>query len=150
MTTDLFDWIGHNLQPTACTTPELIYDDLESQSGRSLPIIYQPFDVADRGHWRDRGSLFDFLLSCAGPGAADDSTPLGRVLDFGPGDGWPSLLLAPFAREIVGVDASARRVDVCRENARRLELGNATFVHVPSCTSLPASDSPSARPTSTR
>ena len=33
------------------------------------------------------------------------------LLDFGPGDGWPSLLLAPMADEVVGVDASRRRVD---------------------------------------
>ncbi len=127
---DVFGWIERELRPKACTTDELLYDDMESQSLRSLPIIYQPFDVNNRLHWDDRGSLFDYLFS----------TSARRILDFGPGDGWPSLIVAPFVEEVIGVDGSARRVRVCTENAKRLGITNASFIHVPPGEPLPFPD----------
>ncbi len=126
----VFGWIERELRPEACSSDELAYDDMESQSLRSLPIIYQPFDVNNRLHWDDRGSLFDYLFS----------TSSGRILDFGPGDGWPSLIVAPFVEEVIGVDSSARRVQVCTENAKRLGITNASFVHVPPGEPLPFPD----------
>lgn len=126
---DVFEWIETNFQPEPCTTDRLIYDDMESQSGRSLPVIYLPFDANQRWHWRDRGSILDFLFSVEGVGK--------QVLDFGPGDGWPSLLVAPFVDEVVGVDGSERRVAVCQENAARMGIRNARFVHVPPGSPLP-------------
>ncbi len=126
------DWIEHNLHPTPCTSAELFYDHMDSQSGGSLPIIYRPFDLTDRGHWIDRGSLFDFLSTAGQNG--------GNILDFGPGDGWPSLILAPFVEHVTGVDGSPRRVEVCRENAARLGIDNATFVHVAPEQPLPFDD----------
>jgi SAM-dependent methyltransferase len=103
---------------------------MESQSGEQLPVIYVPFDSSVRGHFVDRGQILDYAL-IAGPG---------RVLDFGPGDGWPSLLMAPMVQDVVGVDGSARRVEVCMENARKLGLKNASFVHVPPGRPLPFED----------
>ena len=129
---DIFDWISRELAPRPMTTEALLYDHMDSQSGRSLPVIYQAFDPADRGHWRDRGAALDFVLSTQGEG--------GRVLDFGPGDGWPSLVIAPFVGEVVGVEGSHRRVDVCRENAARLGMANATFVYNEPGTPLPFDD----------
>jgi SAM-dependent methyltransferase len=117
---DVLGWIDRELHPRACTSEEFIYNDMDSQSGRCLPLIYQPFDVAQRSHWRDRGSLFDYLHSTGG----------GRLLDFGPGDGWPSLIVAPYVDEVVGVEGSHRRVEVCAENARRLGISNARFLYV--------------------
>jgi len=32
------------------------------QSGCCLPLIYREFDIAKRGHWCDRGAMWDFLL----------------------------------------------------------------------------------------
>jgi SAM-dependent methyltransferase len=120
------DWIVRELKPRACTSDTFIYDDMDSQSGRSLPVIYEPFDATRKSHWRDRGALYDFLFSTRGEGK--------RLLDFGPGDGWPSLIVAPFAGEVIGVDGSARRVQVCTENAARLGIANASFIHVrPGC-----------------
>jgi SAM-dependent methyltransferase len=127
---DVFDWIKKNLNPQVCDSAEFIYDEMNSQSERCLPIIYRPFDPNSRGDWRDRGFIFDYLYSTGG----------GRLLDFGPGDGWPSLNVAPFADEVVGVDASKRRVEVCEENAGRLRIENATFVHVVHSTRLPFPD----------
>jgi SAM-dependent methyltransferase len=105
---------------------------MDSQSGYCLPIIYQPFDTTKRTHWADRGALFDFLVSTEGQGK--------RLLDLGPGDGWPSLILAPFVREIVGVEGSRRRVEVCRRNAGRLGITNAEFVYVEPGSPLPFGD----------
>jgi SAM-dependent methyltransferase len=119
----VFRFIEQTLRPRACATAELIYDDMPSQSNESLPVIYRPFDPDDRAHWSDRGCILDFLFAARCEGAT--------VLDIGPGDGWPSLLLAPDAEHVTGVDASARRVDVCRRNADRLHLRNATFEYVP-------------------
>ena len=108
----IVEWIEEVLEPRLCNSEEFIYDEMESQSGKCLPIIYQPFDIARRMHWTDRGALFDFLCSTEGWGK--------RILDFGPGDGWPSLIIAPFVDQVVGVEGSRRRCLICWENAERL------------------------------
>ena len=126
----IFKWIETELKPRNCSSAELIYDDMESQSFRQLPLIYLPFDASRRSHWHDRGSAFDFM----------HATSRGRLLDFGPGDGWPSLIVAPFVQEVVGVDASSRRVETCRENAERMGIDNASFVHVNDGEPLPFDD----------
>ena len=95
---DLVPWVKENLKPKRCDSTQLIYDYVESQSGRCLPIIYQPFDATKRSHWADRGAIWDFYHSVGD----------GLLLDFGPGDGWPSLVLAPHVKEVIGVDASNR------------------------------------------
>jgi len=127
---DVFEWIDQVLSPRSCTSEEFMYDDMDSQSGHGLPIIYQPFDVDQRSHWRDRGSLFDYLFSTAGS----------RLLDFGPGDGWPSLIVAPFVEQVVGVEGSRRRVQVCTDNAERLGISNARFIYVEPGVRLPFPD----------
>lgn len=124
------EWIEQTLHPRPCASGEFLYDHMDSQSDRGLPIIYQPFDVANPGHWADRGSLFDFLHSAGS----------GKILDFGPGDGWPSLILAPYVDQVIGVDGSRRRVTVCSENARRLGIGNAQFIYVEPGAPLPFDD----------
>ncbi|MGC9349625.1 MAG: class I SAM-dependent methyltransferase, partial [Anaerolineae bacterium] len=118
--------------PEERTTEALLYDHMPSQSGRSLPIIYRPFDPADRGHWRDRGAALDFVLATRSAGR--------RVLDFGPGDGWPSLIIAPEVAEVVGVEGSHHRVSVCERNAARLDVTNARFRYVEPGTPLPFPD----------
>lgn len=118
---NIFDWIEQQLCPKTCTSEEFIYDDMDSQSGRVLPVIYQPFDANKRSHWGDRGLCLDYFFSTRG----------GRLLDFGPGDGWPSLIIAPLVNEVIGVEGSLRRVDVCTENAKRLGISNTEFIYVP-------------------
>jgi 2-polyprenyl-3-methyl-5-hydroxy-6-metoxy-1,4-benzoquinol methylase len=130
--TRLLEWVERELAPAPCSSAQFIYDDMDSQSGRSLPIVYVPFDAGQKGHWRDRGSAFDYVCATKAEG--------GRVLDFGPGDGWPTLIVAPYVREVVGVDGSRRRVQVCAENAARLGTPNARFVHVPPGEALPFAD----------
>lgn len=129
---NVFDWIERELAPTRCNSETFFYDEMESQSGYCLPIIYQPFDASQKSHWRDRGSLFDFLCSTEGEGK--------RLLDFGPGDGWPSLIVAPFVAEVVGVEGSRKRVEVCTANAERLGIADARFVYVEPGSPLPFED----------
>lgn len=130
MAVNLFDRIEDEFKPVRCDSAEFIYDDMDSQSGRCLPIIYQSFDACSRSHWADRGSCFDYLYSTGG----------GRLLDFGPGDGWPSLIVAPFVDSVVGIEGSVKRRDVCSENAARLGISNAEFLHVPPGEGMPFED----------
>jgi SAM-dependent methyltransferase len=113
-----------------------VYDGMESQSSRSLPVIYQPFDGRNAAHFTDRGLILDYATVIGGSWEAHHERGK-RILDFGPGDGWPSLMIAPFFDEIVGVDASLKRVETCRANAERLGVKNATFLHVPTGEKLP-------------
>lgn len=124
----IIDWIRQKLKPAPHTSDAFLYDHMASQSGRSLPVIYRPFDPAARAHWRDRGALLDYLLAAGGAG--DRLLDGGRLLDFGPGDGWPALFASRYAKYVVGVDASFRRARVCAANAARLGRSNAHFLHV--------------------
>jgi len=127
---NIFDWLEKNQSPRPCHSGEFIYDDMESQSDRCLPLLYQPFDVNRKMHWCDRGMVHDFLHSTGG----------GKLLDFGPGDGWPALIVAPFTEFVTGVDASPKRVEVCFQNARKLDIENVEFLHVPAGERLPFDD----------
>jgi len=127
-THDLAHWLDEEIQPKRCDTDEL-YDEMESQSAFQLAEIYQPFDMGSRLHWGDEGHILDYLYATEARGS--------RLLDFGPGDGWPSLPLARHAREVVGVDGSQHRVQVCSGNAERLGIANARFLHVPPGDVLP-------------
>ncbi len=116
---NIIEWIKKELRPVSCSSTEFIYNKMDSQSGYCLPLIYKPFDINNRSHWRDRGWAFDYLYATGG----------GKLLDFGPGDGWPSLIVAPYVEKVIGLDGSRRRVEVCTENAKRLGISNAEFVH---------------------
>lgn len=129
---NIFNWIEKELNPELCTSEQFIYNEMESQSGCSLPIIYLPFDPSEKWHWNDRGMLYDFLYTTDGEGK--------KLLDFGPGDGWPSLIIAPFVREVTGVDSSEKRVETCTVNAKRMGILNASFVSYKSEAGLPFED----------
>ena len=124
------DWIRANTLLIESDPVSALYDRTESQSGGSLPGVYEPFNGRRRGHFTDRGQILDFATAVGG----------GRVLDFGPGDGWPSLMMAPMVGEVVGVDASPRRVEVCTRNARRLGLDEVQFLLVRQGQHLPFED----------
>lgn len=128
----IFTWIEQNLRPQYCSTEELIYNDMESQSGRSLPLVYQPFVATRKGHWAALGGIYDYVHSTGTKGKS--------LLDFGPGDGWPSLVVAPHVKEVVGLDASSKRVEVCRKNAERLNITNAEFLSYTPGETLPFPD----------
>jgi SAM-dependent methyltransferase len=128
----MIEWIERNLRPEKCNSEEFFYDEMESQSNYRLPLIYEEFDIAKRGHWCDRGAILDFLLSVKGEGKG--------LLDFGPGDGWPSLGVAPFALRVTGVEGSRKRRQVCEDNAVRMGIANTEFVYSEPGSSLPFDD----------
>lgn len=117
--TDIERWILSNLTPQASTTVELMYERMESQSGRCLPVLYEPLDNTKRSHWHDEA-----LIGAFAHAMGDASI----VLDVGPGDGWPALRIADRFKKIIGIDPSPRRVRVQRENAERLDIDNVEFL----------------------
>lgn len=123
-------WIWKSIDLKETNSVESLYDRMPSQSDESLSVIYQPFDGNKKSHFADRGQILDFAISVGG----------GRILDFGPGDGWPSLLIAPMVEEVVGVDGSNLRVETCAKNAEKLEMDNVSFIHVKPGEPLPFED----------
>lgn len=117
--TELERWIREHLDPERMTTAQLAYDHMESQSGECLPVLYQPLDHTKRSHWHDTALVGAFAHAM---GEAK------VVLDVGPGDGWPSLRVADRFERVVGIDPSMKRVEVQRENARRLGISNVEFL----------------------
>lgn len=124
---ELLRWIDAEIQPRMCSSAELVYDHMPSQSSFRLPFVYIDFDVDKRSHWIDRGYVLDFLAIAGN----------GRLLDFGPGDGWPSLPMARYVEHITGIDSSSRRVAVCNKNALKLGLKNCRFLPVEAGGRLP-------------
>lgn len=119
--TDIERWILSNLSPVPSTTAELMYERMESQSGRCLPVIYEPIDHSERSHWHDEALVAAFAHAMGSASV---------ILDVGPGDGWPSLRMARRFARIVGVDPSPRRVKTQRENAERLGIGNVDYLEM--------------------
>jgi len=133
------EWIRANVELTESDPVASLYDRMESQSGEQLAVVYAPFDGRQGPHFCDYGRILDFAVAC-GTAAVGCDIADARILDFGPGDGWPALLIAPMVSEVVGVEGSKRRVEVCARNAERLGIENARFVHVPPGNPLPFDD----------
>jgi len=94
------------------TDSTVIYNNMESQSEKSLAGIYKTFDPNGKFHWSDIGRAIDFLVSTGSYNK--------KVLDSGPGDGWPSLIIAPYVKEIHGIDSSEKRINECKKNSLSL------------------------------
>lgn len=120
----IFEWILRNSRPIARDAATLRFERMASQSAESLPEVYQPLDTTRPSHWRHRGMIWDYALALDGAR---------RVLDVGPGDGWPALPLAAHVGEIIGIEPGPRRLAVCRANAERLRIGNARFEPMSAC-----------------
>ena len=115
-------WLYEHAPPERLESARAIYELMPSQSDRSLAWVYVPLDAGNESHWSDVARVADYVAHV--PEGAR------HVLDIGPGDGWPSLPVARGLLEVtvVGVDPSLLRTAVCRQNAERLGLANATFV----------------------
>ena len=115
-------WFYEHAPPERLESARALYELMPSQSNRQLPFVYMPYNGASEAHWADAARIADYAATMPA-GAA-------RVLDVGPGDGWPSLPLAAARPEIavVGLDPSPLRTRVCVANAKRLALGNARFL----------------------
>jgi SAM-dependent methyltransferase len=120
--TEVERWLYAHLPPEPLESARAIYELMPSQSHRTLAEVYVPLDPRSASHWSDVARVADYVAHIP-PDAR-------RVLDVGPGDGWPSLPVARRRPEVtvVGVDPSPLRARVCSENAARLGIGNARFV----------------------
>jgi len=114
----IFEWINANTRPRLSDSATLRFERMESQALFGLPEIHRALDPRQPGDWHHRGLIWDFVLALRGAE---------RVLDIGPGDGWPALCLAPHFKEVVGIEPGPRRVAVCQANAKRMKLRNARF-----------------------
>lgn len=120
--TDVERWITAHLAPERMDSARALYEWMPRQRGGQLPLVDVPYDPFSESHWAEAARIADYVAH-----APADAR---RVLDIGPGDGWPALPVAA-ARpdlQIIGVDPSPLRIRVCIENARRLGFGNARFV----------------------
>ena len=120
--TEVERWLHEHAPPQRLSSARAAYELMPSQSDRQLPFVYVAYDARSEAHWAAAARIADF--------AAHAPEGASRVLDVGPGDGWPSLPLAHARPDlsVVGVDPSPRRTEVCVRNARRLALPNACFL----------------------
>lgn len=119
---DIERWLLDHASPERLDSARALYELMPRQRGGQLPFVDVPYDTRREEHWADAARVADYVAH-----APDEAR---RVLDVGPGDGWPALPIAA-ARpdlEVVGVDPAAQRTRVCAANADRLGIANATFV----------------------
>ena len=110
--------------PETTASARGLYERVRLWSSGNLPGVDGLYDPMQEHHWSYAALVADFASHLPEGGT--------RVLDLGPGDGWPSIPLAAALSEtgarIVGVDPSPRRIAVCRTNAEMLAVRNAHFV----------------------
>ena len=126
----LEEWIRRHVSLERTPSAKLRYDAMDHQAPRGLAGVYRPFDPDEIYDWVDLTLILAYLEALG---------TRGRLLDVGTGDGWPALPLAPYVREVVGIDLSDRRVAVSEENRARLGYANVRFA-VADGTDLPFPD----------
>lgn len=115
--------------PEASVSARALYERTRLWSSGNLPGVDVAYDPRQGHHWHYAALIEDFASHLPAP-ETTGWAPLHRVLDLGPGDGWPSIPLAERldGALVLGVDPSPRRVAVCRTNAARRGVRNASFV----------------------
>jgi ubiquinone/menaquinone biosynthesis C-methylase UbiE len=115
-------WLCDRLATEQVDSARGLYELMPLQRGGQLPFVDVPYSANSESHWADAARIADYVAHA--PAGAQ------RVLDIGPGDGWPALPIAAARPDlaVIGVDASPLRAQVCTANARKLGLSNASFV----------------------
>lgn len=115
-------WLRDHLAPRLLDSARALYELMPRQRGGQLPLVDVPYRPMSEEHWAEAARIADYVAHA--PAGAQ------RVLDIGPGDGWPALPVAAARPDllVLGVDPSPLRVQVCTANATRMGLGNARFV----------------------
>ena len=118
-------WLLANAPPEPLDSARGLYERMQRQRDGQLPFVDVPYDPRREQHWADAARIADYITHAPAP----DPRRAPRVLDIGPGDGWPSLPLAAARPDaaVLGVDPSARRTRTCSANAARLGIANARF-----------------------
>lgn len=116
--TVLETFIVNETKPEESDSANQTYARMGQQAGGKLPVIDVAQDFRDEEYFYDEARIRDFV---AHMGEAE------KVLDIGPGDGWPLLRIAPFFKSVTGVDPVEKRVETCRANAEKLGLANVTL-----------------------
>lgn len=111
-------WIRKVTSPEPVDSASLRYQGMAHQAPPDLCGVYRPYDPNRVDDWIERTLIYSYL---------DALGTRGRILDIGTGDGWPALPLAPYVKEVVGIDLAARRVEVSEENRARLGYENVHF-----------------------
>ena len=108
--------------PEVVDSARALYAWMPRQRSGALPFVDDPYDARREAHWADAARVADYASMLPEGGT--------RILDFGPGDGWPSLPLAAALQHahVLGVDPAPLRAEVCRRNGARLGIANAAFV----------------------
>ena len=124
------EWICDNLGVEWTDSATLRYDGMEHQLPSDLGGVHRPYTPDRIDDWIDLSFVLSYLTALG---------TTGRILDIGTGDGWPSLPLAPFVQEMIGIDQAKSRIDTAKENLARLGYRNVTFL-VASGEALPFPD----------
>ncbi len=119
---DIERWLLDHASPERLDSASALYELMPRQRGGQLPFVDVPYDARREEHWADAARVADYVAH-----APEDAL---RVLDVGPGDGWPALPIAAVRPdlEVIGVDPAAQRTRVCAANAGSLGIANASFV----------------------
>lgn len=118
------EWIARNCRPKTIDAATLRFERMASQAAHNLPEIHTALDHRNPAHWFHRGMIWDYVFSLEGSQ---------RVLDVGPGDGWPSLLIARHFKEVIGIEPGPNRLEVCKANAQKMRARNARFEMMSAC-----------------
>ena len=126
-------WLAEHAPPQWLPSARAIYELMPQQGNRQLPFVDVPYDVRREDHWASAARIADYVAHV--PEGAR------RVIDIGPGDGWPSLPLAAAlpGAAVTGIDPSPLRAAVCTANAARLGIANVDFI-VADAAALPLAD----------
>jgi SAM-dependent methyltransferase len=108
--------------PEAVDSARALYELMPRERSGNLPFVDVPYDATRAQHWADAARVADYAAALPRGGT--------RVLDIGPGDGWPALPLAAALpqTQVLGVDPAPLRTRTCAANGARLGITNATFV----------------------
>lgn len=117
---EIENWILTEVNPVLSNSVDQTFERLVRVRER-MPVIDGPQDLNREEDFVEEAVVRELALHFQG---------CERVLDIGCGDGWPALRLAAYLPQVTGIDASARRIAVATENARRLGLNNVTLAQM--------------------
>lgn len=98
---------------------EAFYNLMERQCFFDIPGLYKDYDPDKPNDW---------LLKIKDRRYSYGINKNSQVLDIGCGDGYPTLIIAPYCKKITGIDFSEKRVQKSRENALNRGIKNTDFI----------------------